>query len=646
MYKTVIFTFGVMILLLGFTASAFAKQNSGGCSKAVIVYLDVSGSMLEKRNMTPSVKTGERISLMQAMGELFEALLSKESEIVSPNDYFELKGFYSKVAPLASQATRFKYAQKDILKTAAVLQKNGLQPKDTQKFLGPLGEKTSFVEVLSDMDKTSRRLMESGRSYRQVVYIILTDGLDDSGNSERLEKAFEENIIAADSRLRSKIKVLMFGLPNNQRQTQNEISVQGNFEKYLEGIFFPSGKELDTNMIVQTIKEQTIPAVEVLQIGDPVPSSNSEEINIPISFTNDSCMDLALKTFSWSITCSKKQDEDPLVLKNVEIPRQNFILTSQNDKGGIKEYILKIRDFLPDGKTIISIRPETKGGGHGREKEVSVLIKPYILLRNTSVRFSKERDRMILNTMLVNKFNRELKLDSLHVNVTRISPDGLRRNKIIQNQVIAFDEQQVIPASSSTDTKYKRISFNLDLPDALPGEYIVEVYAHESYLNGDGNTAQVSTSIPLSAYIENLSEAESKSKDMVEMQMTLGNRCNQPVFVDAIRIIEASNVSSQEIRQGGDWEELSSDVIQLPDPIKLAAGEYGRTSFAFSKKYFPANSNSSLLFQVMNMRNGTDSSAYVFRFINEEGSSVGFIILLLGLGILFYIGKSITKKRG
>ncbi|GEM_PF-6232345 len=633
MFKTGIFAIGVLAFLLGSFAPVFATQDSVGCSKAVIVYLDVSGSMSEKRNNIPSIKTGERISLMQAMGELFETLLGRDSGIVGPDDYFELKGFYSKVAPLVSKSIRFKEMQMDVLKTAAVLQKNGLHSEFKRNFLSPLGYKTSFAEVLNDMDKTSLRLMGGGNSYSQVVYILLTDGLDDSGDQHLLDNAFQNNaIVGFDDRQKSKLKVLMFGLPSNQAPKKTEIDVRKSFEEKLEAVFFPCRKDLDTNMIVRTIREQTLPTIEVVQIGTPVPSVDSEEICIPITFANDSCTDLTLKTFSWSVSCTPSQGDAPALFSDMEVLKKSFVLEAHDNAQSIKEYVLKIRGFLPEGDATISVRPETKNGGHGQDKKVTKSIKPYILLRNTKISFSKERDRILVKTMLVNKFGSDLEKCSFHVNLTRTHPEGENIERIINNQMIPYSDELCTAPRGSDDEMYKNLSFEVDLPEIQPGEYIAEVYAHEGRSENIGNTVGINTTVHPAAHIDNISTTGEEYNGKIELQLSLSNSCEQSVTVDAIRIIEVGPQPRSKRQKGRDWKELSSAVVQLPEPIELEPGKYRQINLPINSKFFYSDSNPSLLFQTLNLQKRTESAAYVYPVNQRKGSGLlKLALLVIGL---------------
>lgn len=639
MYKVAAIFIGVLTLFLSFNAPAFAGGDMPSCRKAVIVYLDVSGSM--KRDNAISIKTGKSISLMQSMGELFEVLFNRETGIVEADDYFQLKGFYGKVGPLISKSTRFGEVRREVLRKSASMQKHGMCAAETARFVGGLKYKTSFAEVLKDMDRTGDQLLRGGGGYSQYIYLLFTDGLDDSGISG-LENSFRDCILAGyGDREQSKTKILLIGLPGDNSLKPSEINVQNYFRDYLRAFVFHCGQSLDTNRILHTVKEQIQPAIEVVDIENPVPHSKLDKINIPILLANDSCSDLKLKSVSWEILSYPEDQGNPVKLKGVEVLEKDFFIKAGGGEDNLRKYTLSIADHLPAGKSVISVRPETVHGVHGRLKKVERRVEPVILLRNTSIEFSKERDRFIVRTKLTSAFDRELKLDSLRVHLFRLVDDG-KRHEVFTNRVAESAHRSI--SFSSTDASYDDYFFEVDIPELSGGNYVAEVYA-QTVSGGKGNTVPVRKEISPYASIENIVIAPVDSGEKYEVELVLSNHGDRPLSVDAIRIVPVKKAAGKG-KIGRDWEEVGSELIDI-EPLSLAAGEKKSVSIQLRAKQLRTGVNTHLLFVAENFRERGVSPAYVYELPKEKKSSFlgGLLVVLALFGAGYFVIKNFVMEN-
>ncbi|WP_415717148.1 hypothetical protein [Maridesulfovibrio sp.] len=643
MHKLAVILIGILSLLISVNAVAQANSDVDACRKAVVVYLDVSGSMDQKRNNVVSIKNGHKISLMQAMGELFEVLLCRDERIIGPNDYFELKGFYSKVASVVPQSNRFKEMRPEVLRKAVMLQKGRMSGAERSRFMKNSIQKTSFAEVLKDMDISGDRLLQEGGAYSQYIYILFTDGLDDSG-LPGLEEYFKNCAFAGHrSRVKSKTKVLLVSLPDYRNVQQQEINVQDYFRDYLQAFVFHCGEYVNADLIGSTIREQIRPAIEVVDIETPAPHSTLDKINIPVLLANDSCSDQQLKTISWEILSHPSGDRSPVKFAGLEVLKDDFIIKAGGSDENFSRYVLSLNERIPEGPIDITVRAETANGVFGREKKVQRRLEPTILMRNTEVDFSRERDRFIIKTKLTSNSRSELELDSLRMNLFRVSGEKAIRDEVFTNRLAESNYRSVV--LSPSDSSYSDYFFEVSLPVLSSGSYEGEIYA-QTTSGAKGNSVAISKNLPAYAMIENVKLVPDRSGEEYQLELTVANRGELPVTVDGIRLIQAQQESAGKSGPLSGWNEITSELINI-EPVQLTKGGSAVVSMQLAERRIRSGANTHLLIMAEDLKEHGVSPAYVYELSEKRKSSpLGkMLIVLLVLGGIFFVVKNFVLNN-
>jgi hypothetical protein len=211
---------------------------SDPCRQAVVIYLDVSGSMYEQKYMsTPAWANSRKVTLMENTVRFLEnGLLAPGSLAVNPGDTVTLCGFYSQVDNLAGPIHGFN-PEADAARLGKEIGKrldfNGNNEYDigdalpdhkrkttTNTFLALRPAKaakgktatreyaleTDFVNVVADMTlKFEETPLGPGgpQDFDKLVFIILTDG---GQENEETQERFKEQIKIAGDKMGEKIQ--------------------------------------------------------------------------------------------------------------------------------------------------------------------------------------------------------------------------------------------------------------------------------------------------------------------------------------------------------------------------------------------------------------------------------------------------------
>lgn len=217
------------------------------CRRAVVIYLDVSGSMYEQGYMSESKWSGGRqLTLMENTVRFLEnGLLAPGSLAVRPGDHLILRGFYAKVASLGPALSPFNPQQeatrlgKDIDKRLDFNQNNRYDLGDAKpelhhfRYLNIFLEDqkaavTDFAGVLQDMMQIYLNTpLEPGteQAFDKLVFIILTDGGHDNDKTRDLYKARirEASALMREKIAQGRVQVHLFGVVAATRGAFREV---------------------------------------------------------------------------------------------------------------------------------------------------------------------------------------------------------------------------------------------------------------------------------------------------------------------------------------------------------------------------------------------------------------------------------------
>ncbi len=408
--KVKIALWGLVLLTLALAAPRPARAGVP-CRKAVVVYLDVSGSMYESRYRARLPWSGGRpLTLMENTVRFLEKrLLNPENGGVGPGDRLTVRGFYSQVGTLLGPLDPYDplRAREGFRGLDRELDVNhnrrydlgDAKPKLQEfrfhnRFLCNQRETvTDFLPVVQDMVNQYRLTLKSDpQGFDQLVFIILTDGdhENDATFAQFQEAVARAGRIMAKDLRRQRVKVLFFGISLFGGRKASRRKITSHFERAF-GIVY---RELDPRQLddpaIRALFRSIQKRIQVVELGRPRYLSSSDRLTFRATFSNPSCRPLVLAKLRYRVCLL------PPVQDQEEKPRDKTspdpcsragvheLEMGQSLAPGVSRTLeMVLPEFsrlveLGDGSRLrLRIRPVTAGVGPGRARSSPVLEIPY-----------------------------------------------------------------------------------------------------------------------------------------------------------------------------------------------------------------------------------------------------------------------------
>lgn len=409
-----------VIIALAVLAAVFAADSSlrptlaaGKCRNAVVVYLDVSGSMYELKNMASLPwSNGRRLTLMEnTIRFLRERLLAPQGGALKPGDRLTVRGFYSKVGALAGPLDPFDRAKCDqaLARIDRQLDFNrnrrydlaDAKPKLNKfrrrnRFLADQRELvTDFLPLIRDMENQYRLTLQANpQGYDQLTYIILTDG--EHENPADLD-AFKAEIKKAGElmrrdRLQGRVKVLFFGLSLFGGQDKQKRNVTSDFQREFQAVCL----ELDPwEMNVAVVADQfrkLKKRIQIVEASRPRLDPREDNLLLDVHLFNPSCQDMVLEGVKYRFQRLPGADAEAEAEAPAQTPAArrtrvtskfySLALDKTVHPGADKEFTITIKDLpqlveLQEGDAVrLTLIPVTKGIGEGTARQTPPLEIP------------------------------------------------------------------------------------------------------------------------------------------------------------------------------------------------------------------------------------------------------------------------------
>ncbi len=218
-------------LALGLALAAFSQAGAATCRKAVVVYVDVSGSMYENRLRSVSPWSGRRTAtLMENTVRFLEhRLLNPQAQVLLPGDRLILRGFYRRVDNLIPPVESYDPNQTPprIRGIDKVLDFNRNGRYDICDARGkncpPVNNRfllaTDYRAVVRDMVDIFQGVpVGEDKSFARLIFIVLSDGAHDY-QAEETGKELEEAVkragrLMAPKLREGRVKVVLFRISN------------------------------------------------------------------------------------------------------------------------------------------------------------------------------------------------------------------------------------------------------------------------------------------------------------------------------------------------------------------------------------------------------------------------------------------------
>jgi hypothetical protein len=221
------------------------------CRKAVVVYLDVSGSMFEERHRVDSPGDGQGpVLLIEAMVDfLHNALAGSPDGVLNPGDSLEVRGFSSQVGPLFGPLDSFSRERHgpELAAMDGRLDINGNGRLDFDDYKNPaflarradgsLLGRTDFTAVLRDMLRKHETLQVGPRaSYSQLVFLLLTDAGHDAGPPGDFRSALEQAAQALGQDVEEGRLTVVFASLGYAKPGSGDYDVLADFEQAFQAL--------------------------------------------------------------------------------------------------------------------------------------------------------------------------------------------------------------------------------------------------------------------------------------------------------------------------------------------------------------------------------------------------------------------------
>jgi len=395
----------LLLTSLTFVSPTWALSDNP-CRKAVVVYLDVSGSMYERRHMTElPEKPGKKVTLMEATVKFLENLFTNETGgVIEKGDYLAIRQFYSKVAPLVGPFDRFDFSRHSriIRQIGARLDhnKNGrfdlhdsqVIAKNPALDLQGAVFKTNFENLVLDMLRVRKEIRLKGPdSFHQLLFVILTDGGHDASSADKFEEAIDPVGRFIKKELESdRVRVLLFSLGHLDTEG-GEYDIRADFEKHLKATFrslTPGAVDFDAirQIIIERLADKYI---EIKEIGNPVWKGRGEGVDLPILVVNHSCRSESLQKIVCRATPlptdiykkrgrsdNEGERKETIAFYRQVIPFQGHLAPARQE-GHFADALIHLNMMRPKpGRYRLTMIPYTMDRGPGEKMSKTLVIEP------------------------------------------------------------------------------------------------------------------------------------------------------------------------------------------------------------------------------------------------------------------------------
>ena len=357
--KTALVTLLVLAALLAGPGPAPARD-SRPCRDKLVFYLDCSGSMFSGSQQVADPEGQGEITLMEAMVKFLSRLAEDRSHgLFRAADQLAVYGFYSKLGRLFitpsfnpdTDLERFKSIGSIISPSSRYSMGESLNPRFCATQL------TDFTNVVRHIgDEVDRTGLNRGEGVRQLIFVVLTDGLHDTTTHQE----FRAELDAVKERLRPHlesglVKIVFVSLAR-PAGTAGSFDVSSDFNSVLGAeLVLVDQRPLDYGAIVRGIRRQRNDAVRFesfhLRRGsDGLPKGFSFRLK------NESCRERRVEELYLTLTRlgprDKEAQKDPI--GRVEFPEKGIgfsaLLAPWGEEGyrtEQREIDLEEKGFLP-----------------------------------------------------------------------------------------------------------------------------------------------------------------------------------------------------------------------------------------------------------------------------------------------------------
>ena len=401
-----------LVLLSWILAGPRPLPAAASCRKAVVVYLDVSGSMYESRYRARLPWSGGRsLTLMEnTVRFLQKCLLDPQNGGILPGDRLTVRGFYSQIGTLLGPLDPYdpQRAQKGFQGMDRALDVNHNRRYD----LGDAKPKlqnfryrnrflcnqrklvTDFLPVVQDMVNQYRLTLGSDpQGFDQLIFIILTDGdHENDATFEQFQQAVAQagHLMEQDLR-RQRVKVLFFGLSLFGGKKKERRKVTGHFERAFNIVY----RELDPRQLdapaIQALFRSIQKRIGLVELGQPRYLRGEDKLQVKATFNNPSCHPLTLAKLRYRLCLLPPAEDKPAKATAPKAPKEpcataglHELKLGQTIAPGVSrtlEIVLpqvsRLAEISDGSRLRLWVRPVTAGVGPGAPRTSPVLEIPY-----------------------------------------------------------------------------------------------------------------------------------------------------------------------------------------------------------------------------------------------------------------------------
>ncbi len=409
--KIKIALWGLAVAALALAASPPARAQVP-CRKAVVVYLDVSGSMYENCYRASLPWSGGRsLTLMEnTVRFLRKRLLNPVNGGVQPGDRLTVRGFYSQVGTLLGpldpyDPKRARRGFKDLDRELDVNHNRCYDLGDAKpelqnfryrnRFLSNQGEPlTDFLPVVKDMvNQYQITLGSDPEGFDQLIFIILTDGdhENDATFAQFQQAVAQAGQIMRDDLRRQRVKVLFFGVSLFGGKKASRRKITAHFQRAF-GIVY---RELDPRQLdapaIRSLFRSIQKRIGLVELGQPRYQRGDDQLQVKAIFNNPSCRPLTLTKLRYRIcllppagekqagAAAKKPARDPCARAGVHEVKMGQTLAPGVSRTLeiVFPRVSRLVEIGDGSRLRLSIRPVTAGVGTGEARTSPVLEIPY-----------------------------------------------------------------------------------------------------------------------------------------------------------------------------------------------------------------------------------------------------------------------------
>ncbi|KMY67005.1 hypothetical protein AAU61_13725 [Desulfocarbo indianensis] len=391
----------IALLCVALTLCATPCLAQGSCRRAVVVYVDISGSMYENQNRAEAPwSQGKRLTLMENTVRFLEqVLLAEGSEAIKPGDRLVIRGFYSLVGSLLNAIDSYD-PKRDAPKIRDLDQKldfsgnksygiaDAVPERSNYKTSNPFLAKqdetlTDFTPVVLDM-MAQYQLTPLGTNpheFDELVFIVLTDGGHDKSETLPL---FHKELQNAAALMRpnldaGRVKVLIFGM-GDYSAVPEIYGVRQPFKKWLAAADFPLDPSIVGKTTINSYFAKVANRIQIERAGKAQYDLKQNQLAITATFHNHSCHPRKLEAVR--VRLMVHQDgpatggpetagclAEEVMASGVELPPRS--LKTLEIKGGLSQ-----REGLAPGAYAVAMVPLTQDVGQGAEVQQRFEVAP------------------------------------------------------------------------------------------------------------------------------------------------------------------------------------------------------------------------------------------------------------------------------